>query len=106
LDSNLHIKHFTPQARDMFHLMQADIGRPLSDMASVFTDNHLVLEAQDLLNTLEGKDQEVQTAAGTWYLMRMRPYHTAQNVIDGVVMSFIDITRLKHAMEARREGEA
>jgi two-component system CheB/CheR fusion protein len=105
LDSNLHIKRFTPQARDVFHLIQSDIGRPLSDIVSALTYDRLVPEAQEILHTLGVKDQEVQTVDGTWYLMRIRPYRTARNVIDGVVITFIDITRLKHAEEARRTAD-
>jgi two-component system CheB/CheR fusion protein len=105
LDSNLYVKRFTPQARDVFHLIPSDIGRPLSDIASALTYDRLVPEAQEILRTLGAKDQEVRTAAGDWYLMRIRPYRTARNVIDGVVLTFIDITRLKQAEEAQQVAE-
>ena len=100
LDNNLHVKRFTSQARDVFHLIQSDMGRPLSDIVSALHYDRLVQDAQEVLQTLGGKDQEVQADMHAWYLMRMRPYRTARNVIDGVVLTFIDITALKRAEEA------
>jgi two-component system CheB/CheR fusion protein len=64
-----------------------------------------VQDAQQVLQTLGAKDQEVQADTTVWYLMRLRPYRTARNVIDGVVITFIDITRLKHAREVRQSAK-
>jgi two-component system CheB/CheR fusion protein len=105
LDNKLHVKRFTPQAREVFHLIQADIGRPLSDIVSALHYDRLVQDAQEILQTLAARDQEVQADTQTWYLMRMRPYRTARNVIDGVVITFINITPLKFAEEARQRAE-
>lgn len=105
LDNRLHVKRFTSQAREVFHLIQSDTGRPLSDIVSALHYDRLVQDAQEVLQTLGAKDQEVQADTHTWYLMRMRPYRTARNVIDGVVITFVNITPLKQAEEARQRAE-
>ena len=106
LDNHLCIKRFTPKSNELFRLIQSDIGRPLSDLTSSLNHERLVQDAEAVLRTLDSKDREVQTKTDTWYLMRMRPYRTARNVIDGVVVTFVDITRLKQAEAARQAAEA
>jgi two-component system CheB/CheR fusion protein len=105
LDSHLCIKRFTPLSNEIFHLIQSGIGRPLNDLTSSLNHERLVRDAQEVLRTLESKDQEMQTQTNVWYLMRMRPYRTSRNVIDGVVITFVDITRLQQAEEARQIAE-
>jgi two-component system CheB/CheR fusion protein len=106
LDSQLRIKRFTPQINAIFRLIQSDISRPLSDITSSLNHDRLVQDAQEVLCTLDSKDQEVQTETKVWYLMRIRPYRTARNVIDGVVITFVDISRLKQAEAATQVAEA
>ena len=63
-------------------------------------------DAQEVLQTLVPKEREVHTKTGTWYLMRMRPYRTVRNVINGLVITFVDVTQLKHAELLAQEARA
>ena len=110
LDNDLHIKRFTPQATHVVNLIPTDIGRPLSDIVFNLEYDSLGDDAQEVLQTLASKEREVHTKTGTWYLMRMRPYRTVRNVINGLVLTFVDVTQLKHAellaQEARTYAES
>ena len=97
LDSNLRIKRFTRQAKAIIKLIDSDIGRPLGDLVSTLKYEHLIDDAKTVLQTLVFKDTEVQTVNGDWYLLRILPYRTAENMIDGLVISFVDIGRIKKA---------
>jgi len=97
LDSHLKIKRFTRQATAIIKLIEADVGRPLEDLVSTLKYDHLIDDAKTVLKTLAHKDTEVQTVNDDWYLLRILPYRTAENMIDGLVISFVDISRLKKA---------
>ena len=97
LDCNLKIKRFTLQAKNIIKLIDSDIGRPLADLVSTLKYEHLLDDAKTVLQTLVFKDTEVQTTSDDWYLLRILPYRTAENMIDGLVISFVDIGRLKKA---------
>lgn len=97
LDNNLNIKRFTEQARKLVRLIPTDVGRPLGDLSSIVDCDGLVDMARDVLKTLVYKEQEVSAKNGAWYLMRMVPYRTSDNVIDGLVITFVDIKRVKQA---------
>jgi len=97
LDCDLKIKRFTRQAKAIIKLIDSDIGRPLEDLVSTLKYDHLIDDAKTVLQTLIYKDTEVQTINNDWYLLRILPYRTAENMIDGLVISFIDIGRLKKA---------
>jgi two-component system CheB/CheR fusion protein len=97
LDNELHIKRFTSEAKRVSHLISSDVGRPLSDIASKLTSERLLEDAQDVLQTLVVKEREVQTTDGNWFIMRILPYRTAKNTIDGLVLTFLDITKNKQA---------
>jgi two-component system CheB/CheR fusion protein len=97
LDCHLKIKRFTRQAKVIVKLIDGDIGRPLGDLVSTLKYDHLIDDAKNVLQTLVYKDTEVQTIKDDWYLLRILPYRTAENMIDGLVVSFIDIGRLKKA---------
>lgn len=99
LDNSLLIKRFTPYAMKIAKLIQSDIGRPITDIVSNLTYEDLVKDVNDVLQTLVFKEIQVQTRDGAWYLMRIMPYRTADNVIDGVVITFSDITDLKKMQE-------
>lgn len=109
LDNDLHIKRFTTQATHVVNLIPSDIGRPLSDIMFNLEYDNLGDDVQEVLQTLVSKEMEVHTKTGTWYLMRMRPYRTVRNVINGLVLTFVDVTQLKHAellaQEARTYAE-
>lgn len=95
LDNDLKIKRFTPYATKIANLIQSDVGRPITDIVSNLKYKDLVKDVKDVLQTLVFKETQVQTENGAWYLMRIIPYRTANNVIDGVVITFSDITELK-----------
>lgn len=95
LDNDLKIKRFTPYATNIANLIQSDVGRPITDIVSKLKYEDLVKDVKDVLQTLVFKETQVQTENGAWYLMRIIPYRTANNVIDGVVITFSDITELK-----------
>jgi len=97
LDSELRIKQFTTEAKRVSSLIAIDVGRPLSDIASKLTYDRLLEDAQDVLQTLVIKEREVQGTDGTWFFMRILPYRTAKNIIDGLVLTFQDITKNKQA---------
>jgi two-component system CheB/CheR fusion protein len=95
LDTELRIKRYTPAANRVINLIQSDIGRPISDISSTLQYEHLVDDAGEVLRTLIPKEIEVREKSGLWFLMRTMPYRTTENVIDGVVLTFIDITEQK-----------
>ena len=95
LDTNLNIQRFTPAMTKFINLIQTDIGRPVSHLVSNVYYDGLVQDGQEVLKTLVPKEMEVKTKDERWYTMRMLPYRTVENVIDGVVITFLDITGLK-----------
>lgn len=97
LDRELNIKRYTEQARQLISLIQTDVGRPLAHLVSSLAYEALVTDCQEVLRTLVFKLAEVRTKEGRWYLMRIMPYRTAENVIDGVVITFVDINQVKAA---------
>jgi two-component system CheB/CheR fusion protein len=100
LDLNLQITRFTPLARRVVSLRDADIGRPLNELgARIANGTNLLTYAQRVLDTLEHITEELQTDEGEWYLLRMLPYRTVENVIAGVIMTFSNITQQKRDRE-------
>ncbi|MBI4536424.1 MAG: PAS domain-containing protein [candidate division NC10 bacterium] len=95
LDGGLHIKRFTPQVTAIFTLIASDVGRPVTDIASSLQYDHLTADVQSVLETLVFKEMQVQTRDGRWHMMRIMPYRTSENVIDGVVITFTDISDFK-----------
>jgi two-component system CheB/CheR fusion protein len=106
LDEKLSIKRFTTQAKKVFSLIDTDIGRPISDLAANLRYDHLVDDARDVLRTLVFREKEVQTKEGSWRQMRVMPYRTHDNLIDGLVITFVDIDRVKRAERDSQEARA
>ncbi len=105
LDRESRIARFTPAATTMFRLADGDVGRPLSDFAARFDAQDVPQEVQRVLETLEPVERTVGLVdAQRWFLMRMHPYRTPSNVIAGVVVSFIDVTKLKETEAALRQA--
>ena len=99
LDRRLRIQRFTPRVREHFHILSSDAGRPLADLAHRFDYGTLLQDVEAVLETLEPKEQEVQSESGTWFLVRIRPYRTVDDRIEGVVITFVEITAQKRLQE-------
>ncbi len=99
LDLELRIKFFTPPTTAIFNVIETDIGRPISDITTAAKYAGLDRDAREVLTTLTKKETEVQTTDGRWFTVKMLPYRTTDNVINGVVITFTDVTRIKRARE-------
>ena len=97
LDGNLNIRFFTPAAKSLFHVIATDIGRPLADLTPLAGDTALLADARAVLTNLVPLRQEIEAGDGTWYTRRVLPYRTHDNRIEGVVITFADISELKVA---------
>ncbi|MBI2831279.1 MAG: PAS domain-containing protein [Chloroflexi bacterium] len=95
LNEDFKIERYTPAATEVFNLIESDVGRPVDHVTSSFKLNKLSEHAAKVMNSLVPIVEEMETRDGKWYSLRIHPYRTAENVIAGVVMSFIDITRQK-----------
>jgi two-component system CheB/CheR fusion protein len=103
LDNDLNIKRHTEQARRVIRLIPTDVGRSIGDLVSRLSYDHLLEDAREVLRTLVFKEVEVHGKGdGKWYLMRILPYRTIDNVIDGLVVTFVDITRVKLLQESEQ----
>jgi two-component system, chemotaxis family, CheB/CheR fusion protein len=103
VDHQLRIQRFTPTVTRLIHLIATDIGRPVGHItANLAGYNRLVADIQTVLDNLTPKEIEVQTPAGDWYMLGIRPYRTLENVIEGAVITFVDITRIKKAEALQR----
>ena len=105
LDRHSRIKRYTPRATELFNLIPTDVGRPLADLRHKFNYENWAGDAQKTLRDLGVIEHEVQTGGGGWYLSRMLPYRTVEDRIDGVVLTFVDITARKRAEEASKSSE-
>ncbi|PSR12480.1 histidine kinase, partial [filamentous cyanobacterium CCP3] len=104
LEADLRIRRFTPTAAQLFNLIATDIGRPLSDINHRLTLTDLEARILAVINTLEQTSQEVQDQDGRWYDLRIRPYRTLDNRIDGAVVVLVDIDSLKRSTEQLRQA--
>ena len=97
LDTQLCIKRYTPAMTKIFNLISTDVDRPISDITAKIDHSDLAKDAEQVLDTLAQKEAEIQTKDGAWYAMRIAPYRTMENVIDGVVITFVEISSLKES---------
>ena len=105
LDRELRILRFTPPVTELFNLRLSDRGRPLTDLTHRLGPNTLQDDARRVLARLVPVERELLSEDGRWYLTRLNPYRTADDRIDGVVVTFIDVTDQKRYAEALRESE-
>jgi two-component system CheB/CheR fusion protein len=108
LDADLKIRFFTPATKTLFNVIGTDIGRPLADLQSLASDGQLATDARRVLAELVPVEREVETPSGVW-CRRILPYRTHDNAVEGVVITFTDVTGSKQAAEAlqvaKREAE-
>ena len=106
LDTELNIRSFTAAAGGMFRLIGSDVGRPITDLAAQFTDVDLVQDVREVLATLSPRERQVSGVGGRHYQKRILPYRSVHNVIAGVVLTFVEVTHLKHAEQLAKEAQA
>lgn len=105
VDYQLRILRFTPAVTRIINLIQSDIGRPVGHIVSnLVAYDTLLTDTQTVLDTLVPKEVEVHSQAGKWYTMRILPYRTLENVIEGAVITFTDITEYKQIKTALSEA--
>jgi PAS domain S-box-containing protein len=108
--NDLRVRRFTPSAEKVLRLIASDVGRPIADLRPRINVPNLEEILQSVVDTLQPHEQEVQDQEGRSYLMRARPYRTADNRIDGAVLQLLDVSDLKRSMEdvrhARNYAEA
>jgi two-component system, chemotaxis family, CheB/CheR fusion protein len=108
LGHDLTIRRFTPAAEKIFNLIASDVGRPLSDINTNLEIKDLARRVGQTIESLTVSECDVQDTKGRWYSMRLRPYKTADNKIEGVVVTLFDIEEMKRTMaavEASRDFE-
>jgi len=97
LDCDLKLRFFTPAATSLFKVTASHLGRPLSEITRRFADDDLLLDAQTVIVTSVSLWREVEGDSGAWYNRRLLPYRSTANDIQGVVITFADISEMKVA---------
>jgi two-component system CheB/CheR fusion protein len=105
VDREMRIKRYSPSSVGLFNLIDSDIGRPLSDLTHRLDYLQLTTDATTSFEQLKLIEREVQTNEGQWFLARLLPYRTADDRIDGAVLTLVDITALRHAQDEVRTSE-
>ncbi|WP_370678271.1 CheR family methyltransferase [Pleomorphomonas sp. PLEO] len=106
LDTKLDIRFFTPATRSLFSIIASDVGRPLADLRSLAIDGTLSADAARVLETLAPIEREIEVESGLWFLRRILPYRTQTNGVEGVVITFADVTAPRHAADELRAAKA
>ncbi len=105
LDSELRIRMLTPAVEKLFSVTDSDVGRPITDFTHRLVYDGVESDAREVLRNLAPLESEVQTKDGRWLMMRLRPYRTVEDRIDGVVLSFVDVTESREAVGALRRTD-
>jgi hypothetical protein len=100
------LRRFTLQAKTIVKFIPSDVGRPFTDLASDLIYPALVSDAHEVLRTLVFSERSITTGDGRWFTVRIMPYRTMDNRIDGVVITFADITAAKKLEASLREKNA
>lgn len=106
LDRELCIRRFTPRIGDLFNIMPADRGRPLAHITHKLRSDTLMADAAIVLEKLTLIEREMVSEDGRWYLVRLRPYRSVEDRIEGVVITFIEVTEMKQTVEELRVSKA
>ncbi|MGI9174605.1 MAG: chemotaxis protein CheB [Rhodothermales bacterium] len=103
LDRELCVKRFTPRVTDLFHVIPSDVGRPFSHVSHKIDGIELTSLAEQVLERLDTVEEELQSKDKRWFIVRMFPYRTVEDKIDGVVITFVEVTKLKRAEQELAE---
>ncbi|MDD4650966.1 MAG: chemotaxis protein CheB [Methanothrix sp.] len=95
LDSSLRVRRFTDAMKPIISLISNDVGRSITDLKVNLLGESLVDDVREVLDTLQYKEKQVETIDGKWFQMRVMPYRTSENRIDGVAVTFNDISTIK-----------
>jgi two-component system CheB/CheR fusion protein len=106
LDNELRVRRFTLQAQAIIKLIPSDIGRPLTDLASDLLYPELVADAHEVLRTLVFSERSIGTKDKRWFNVRVMPYRTMDNRINGVVITYTDISAAKKVEAGLREVQS
>jgi len=106
LDNELRVRRFTLQAQTIIKLIPSDVGRPITDLASDLLYPELVTDAHEVLRTLAFSERSIATKDGRWFTVRVMPYRTVDNRINGVVITYADISAAKKVEAGLREGQS
>jgi len=104
LDLNLNIKRFTPPITKILNIIDTDLGRPLLHITSNLNYNYLINDALEVIKNQQPKNLDVEDKDGKWYNIRILPYKTLNKIVDGVTISFLDITQIKKANQMTEEA--
>lgn len=105
LDRELRIRMFTPPVANLFNITDSDIGRPLTDFTHRLDYADVESDIRTVLRELSPLEGEVKNTDGRWFIMRVRPYRTIEDKIDGAVISFVDISSRRHAVDQPVESK-
>ena len=105
LDNDLNVRRFTPQATKIIKLIPSDAGRPITDLASGLRYPELADDAREVLRTLASAEKPIAARDGRWFTVRIMPYRTLDDRIDGVVITFANITVSKTLETKLRDNQ-
>jgi PAS domain S-box-containing protein len=103
MSPDFRVKRYTPSATKLLNLVPSDIGRPLNDITHKFFDNAFFDDAENVLRNMIPLSKEVMSHDGKWFIRQIHPYHTQENKIEGVVVTFTEVTELKNAQQRALE---
>jgi len=106
LDSKLRVRRFTDAIKPIISLIENDVGRSISDLNVNLIDYSFINDVQGVLDTLQFKERQVETTEGNWFLMRIMPYRTSENHINGVVVTFNEITAIKELERSLKDAKS
>lgn len=106
VDNHKQVKRFTPQVTELINLISTDLGRPLVHIATNLDQDIMISSIEQVLNSLTPQIRRVQSREGKWYQMRVLPYRTVSNHIEGAILTFTDIDELKKAQQTLEDVSA
>lgn len=106
LDNDLNVRRFTEKTVGIFHLREVDVGRPLSDLANILSYPSLLSDVKETLRTLTPCTKSVAATDGRWFSVRIMPYRTLANAVNGAVLTFVDISTAKTLEFRLRESQS